>query len=139
MVIRLSQAKSCVILFLLIAGCNNSGLDLVDARGVVKYDGQPLPGAGVVFIPASGLPAMDITDDNGEFSLATANQVGALVGEYRVTVSKTKTIEIPQKYGFPEYKTEYLIPQKYSKAATSGLTATIADDDNYLEFNLTGS
>jgi hypothetical protein len=126
-------------LLLIASGCNRSGLDLVDVAGVVKYDGKPLAGAGVVFVPSQGLPAMDITDNNGEFSLITANQDGARVGEYRVSVSKTQTIEIPQRYGYPEYKTNHLIPQKYSKATTSGLTATVNDDENYFEFNLTGS
>ena len=121
----------------LLTGCNRNGLDLVDVTGVVKYNGASLAGAGVTFVPAQGLPARDITDENGEFSLKTANQEGALLGEYRVTVSKSKSIEIPQKYGFPEYRTEYLIPQKYSKTATSGLTATVGDDDNFHEFNLT--
>jgi hypothetical protein len=126
-----------IVAALLLTGCNNSGLDLVEVKGVVKYDGAPLAGAGVMFVPAQGLPAMAITDENGDFTLKTANQEGALIGEYSVTVTKVKRIEIPQKFGFPEFRKEFLIPQKYSKATTSGLSATVNDDGTYHEFNLT--
>ena len=79
---------------------------------------------------------MAVTDENGKFELKTANQSGALAGEYRVSISKSKTIAIPQTNGFPLYQTKYLVPDKYSKASTSGLTANVVDDDNYFEFNL---
>jgi hypothetical protein len=136
--LRQTAVGLCLAFMTIAAGCNRNGLDLVDVEGVVKFDGAPLAGAGVVFVPSQGLPAMDITDENGEFTLVTANQPGALVGEYQVAVSKIKTTEIPQPYGFPEYKTEYLIPRKYSQATTSGLTATVEDDGEYFEFDLKG-
>jgi hypothetical protein len=127
----------CLVVVLQAAGCNRSGLELVPVEGVIKLNGAPIAGAGVVFSPSSaGLPAMDITDANGEFSLVTANQDGAKVGEYRVSVSKIQTTEIPQQYGFPIYQTKHLIPDKYSKTATSGLTANVVDDDNFFEFDL---
>ena len=119
------------------AGCNRSGLDLVPVEGVVTVGGTPLSGAAVMFVPAHGLPAMAVTDGDGKFELTTANQSGAQIGEYRVSISKSKTTAIPQPNGFPLYQTEYLIPAKFTKPSTSGLTANIVDDDNYLEFKLT--
>ena len=118
-------------------GCSRSGLDLVPVEGVVKFKGAPVAGAGIMFVPARGLPAMAITDENGKFELKTANQSGALVGEYQVSISKSKTTTIPQNQGFPLYKTESLIPNKYTKSSTSGLTANVVDDDNNFEFDLT--
>jgi hypothetical protein len=66
----------------------------------------------------------------------TANEAGAVVGEHRVSISKIRTVAIPQAHGYPVYQSSHLIPEKYSKAATSGLTANVVDDDNYFEFKL---
>jgi hypothetical protein len=81
--------------------------------------------------------AMGTTDANGHFTLMTANRPGALVGEHRVAISKTQTMAT-QIAGerLPRYDTKYLIPQKYAAASTSGLVATVADDDNEFEFSL---
>jgi hypothetical protein len=133
-------AKAGILVFcVLAAGCNRGGLDLVPVEGVVKYKGAPVPKAGVMFVPEQGLPAMGVTNENGEFSLVTANQPGALVGEHQVSISKTETVAIQQRQGFPEYQTKYLVPQKYASTATSGLRKSVVDDDNYFEFELTAN
>jgi hypothetical protein len=133
---RLAGVTLWFVALIFSTGCNRSGLDLVPVEGVVMYNGSPLAGGAVMFVPTQGLPGMAVTDENGKFELKTANHSGALVGDYRVSISKTKTTAIPQKDGFPLYQTNYLVPNKYAKAPTSGLTATVVDDDNYFEFNL---
>jgi hypothetical protein len=80
---------------------------------------------------------MAVTDAEGQFELKTANEEGAKVGPYQVTISKIQTTAIPQQHGFPTYQTKSLIPQKYRKTTTSGLTADVVDDDNHFEFSLT--
>jgi len=130
--------KLNLLLFCTIAsGCNRSGLNLVPVEGVVKFKGQPVVGAGVMFVQAHGLPAMALTDESGKFKLKTANQKGAQLGDYQVTVSKSKTTAVPQQNGFPIYKTEHFIPEKYAKLTTSGLTANVGNQSNYFEFELT--
>ena len=134
---RLAGVTLWFVALMLSTGCNRSGLDLVPVEGVVTYNGAPLAGGAVMFVPSQkGLPGIAVTDENGKFELKTANQSGALAGEYRVSISKSKTIAIPQPNGFPLYQTKYLVPDKYAKAPTSGLTANVVDDDNYFEFNL---
>jgi hypothetical protein len=95
-------------------------------------------GAGVIFVPTQGgLPGMAVTDAEGQFELKTANEEGAQVGPYQVTISKIQTITIPQQHSFPMYQTKSLIPPKYRKTTTSGLTRDVVDDDNHFEINLT--
>jgi hypothetical protein len=134
---RFSKLSCWLIVCLVAGGCNRSGLNLAPVEGVVKHKGTPLEGAGVLFLPASGPFAMGTTDANGKFTLMTANEDGALVGEHRVIISKTQTTarQIPGER-LPRYDTKYLIPQKYADPSTSGLTAKVVDDDNEFEFEV---
>jgi hypothetical protein len=134
------KLRRCVWMALLaaIAGCNPSGLDLAPVEGVVTYNGAPVSNAGVMFLPEQGAMAIGVTDAEGEFTLTTANHPGALIGPHRVSISKDETTAIPQKRGFPLYKTKSYIPPKYSDPALSGLTADVKDDDNYFDFKLNG-
>ena len=128
----------CLLLLCVLAGgCDRSGLDLAPVEGVVKQNGTPLEGAGVLFLPTAGPFAMGTTDADGRFTLKTANRRGALVGEHRVTISKTQTTarQIPGER-LPRYDTKYLVPQKYGDPSTSGLAATVVDDDNEFEFEV---
>lgn len=121
-------------------GCNDSGLDLAPVGGTVTLDGKPVPEAAVLFLPddpTMGPPASGTTDDQGRFTLNTANRPGAAVGPHKVAISKDETTMIPQRRGFPLYKTTYTIPPKYADTQSSGLVATVEDDDNTIDFQLT--
>lgn len=132
-----SAAAMALAFLVMTGGCNRSGLDLVPVTGEVTFNGAPVVGAGVIFVPSQGgLPGMAVTDAEGQFELKTANEEGAKVGPYQVTISKIQTITIPQQHGFPVYQTKSLIPPKYRKTTTSGLTVDVVDDDNHFEFEL---
>src|SRR5262245_33238219 len=120
-----------LVLFVLLAGCHRSDLNLAPVEGVVKQHGAPLAGAGVRFLPASGPFAMGTTDAEGKFTLVTANEAGAIIGDHRVSISKTQTTA-RQIAGerLPRYDTKYMIPQKYADPSASGLTAKVIDDNN---------
>jgi hypothetical protein len=121
------------------AGCNRRDLDLAPVEGLVLFDGAPVADAAVVFAPVDAektLPAVGSTDAEGKFTLITANRPGAIVGNHRVAISKTETITIPQKRGFPLYKLKEHIPEKFGNFDTSGLTAKVEDDDNEVKFEL---
>jgi hypothetical protein len=133
-----TPCAACVLAVLL-AGCNRGGLNLAPAEGVVTLDGEPVADAGVMFTPVDpklGPPASGATDAEGRFTLITANRPGAIIGEHRVAISKSDVLAIPQRRGLPLYKTKDLVPPKYGSAETSGLTATVADDDNDFKFDL---
>jgi hypothetical protein len=121
----------------LTAGCNRGGLNLAPVEGVVTYQGAPLAEAAVMFKPAQGPFAIGETDAEGKFTLMTANQDGALVGDHSVAICKSKTVTKHRPGAvMPAYEIKPLIPKKYFEASTSQLTASVKDDDNHFEFNL---
>jgi len=128
-----------VVAGLTIVGCNRSGLNLAPVSGVVTYQGAPVEKAGVLFMPETGPFAIGTTDAEGRFTLMTANREGALVGNHRVAISKNQTIsrQIPGER-FPRYSMKYFLPEKYASPSTSELTATVNDNDNSFNFDLTG-
>ena len=123
------------------SGCNKSGLNLAYVEGVVTYNGQPVEHAGVLFKPATGPFATGTTDAEGKFTLTTANNPGALIGEHTVGISKSKTTPMQMKdEALPRYKVEYFVPQKYASPVTSNLKATVSTkkSENHFTFDLTG-
>ena len=105
-----------------------------------RFDGKPTAEVGVVFSPVEsslGPPAMGVTDPSGRFTLITANRPGAVVGEHRVAVSKDISIAITQERVFPIYQMSSHVASKYGNAETSGLTASVVDDDNEIELKVT--
>ena len=132
--------------------------------GVVTYNGSPVEGAMVVFIPQvqGGASGSAMTDASGAYS-ATSGSVGEglLPGEYKVTISKREAVvdedqaayeagEITydelqeRKYGKGGLSGtgavgESLVPEIYSNAAATPLTVTVTDDasKNKFDFDLT--
>jgi len=137
--LRRGKAVFWLVWCIHLVGCHRSGLNLAPVEGLVTYKGAPLVDAGVLFLPNEpqmGPPASGTTDAEGKFTLYTVNLPGAAVGDHRVVISKEETISIPQRRGFPIYQTKRFIPEKYSDPDTSGLTATVTDDDNQVKFEL---
>lgn len=81
-----------------LAGCSGgSKLKVVPIKGTVKYNGQPLAGASVAFVPTDekGKTAGGMTDTQGQYTVTTMETPskvvdGALPGSYKVMVSKLK-------------------------------------------------
>src|SRR5947209_18799100 len=74
---------------ILMGGLGCSGR-LVTVKGIVKLDGEPVEGAGVVFAREGdeGRPAIGETDRERVFYLSTFKTGdGALRGKYRVTIN----------------------------------------------------
>lgn len=65
----------------------NSDVKLAEAGGTVTYNGSPLAGASVTFIPAAGPIATATTDLSGKFKLSTGALSGVAVGKCKVTVT----------------------------------------------------
>ena len=77
-----------VLCCLLLAGCG-SGHDLGTVSGTVTYDGKPISGLIVNFVPDSGgRTSGGSTDSDGKFLLLYNPQnAGALVGKHEVRIS----------------------------------------------------
>ncbi len=137
---RAAGVVTSSLLLCLLSGCNRNSLNLAPVEGMVTIDGQPLADAGVLFFSTDakmGQPATGVTDSEGKFTLITANQSGAAIGDHLVAIAKDKTTTIPQSHGLPLYAVQSFIPTKYADAKSSGLSASVKDDDNHFDFSLT--
>lgn len=134
-------AMLAVVAFLTGCGGGSNAPETVPAKGVVKYQGKPVPKLSVAFIPEKGMLAYGTTDANGQFTLMTNKQGdGAMVGTYKVAISFVSD-EIPEMSGLTgtEKKVTSPIPEKYANAETSGLSKTVEKDStkNNFTFELT--
>lgn len=119
--------------------------------GTVTYQGKPLAGAVVSFIPekAGDRSAGGTTDESGRYQLTTfESSDGAIVGKYRVTVTKREAaadVKVPE--GLAGAAAEEmqeranavgkpLIPQKFFVPESSGLTAEVKSGSNTFDFTL---
>lgn len=154
--------SACFVSFALgLPGCGNgaSSVTLVEAKGKVLLDGEPLASAQVSFVPASGPSAAGTTTSDGTFKLTTGGRLGAVPGECRVTVfavakgsseaegqlKSMKPEDMAKMAGTSEFdnlmddSSTEVIPSRYAKPDTSKLAATVSNNpaDNDFFFELT--
>jgi uncharacterized protein (TIGR03067 family) len=103
---------------------DNNAKGLASVEGTVRFDGQPLPKATVVFVPVNkgGQKATGTTNAKGEYKLTTKGKKGALPGDYKVVITKMvggKSV-LPDKYG-----SEKTTPLKVSVVANGRNTFEI--------------
>ena len=126
---RVAMALTAVAIILLAlpsGGCKQSPR-VVPVSGKVLYNGQPLPFGSTMFQPDKGQQAVaDITAD-GTVTLSsyTAND-GAVPGKHSVSVSCYEGHR-PGKAGSGDSMGKLLIPLKYTRFGSSGLTADVND------------
>ena len=102
----------------------------------VTYKGAPVEGAVVTFVNQDPPSANGRTDAQGKARLKTyIDGDGATLGSHKVMIEKS-IAEGGQTVGSddpsydpnaPPAKVKYLVPQKYSSIATSGLTAEVKE------------
>ena len=94
-------------------------------------DDAPLAGVRITFYPIGGGRTNSIaeTNDQGEYALRyTSKAKGAIAGEYKVMISKTKKA--------PDGRTVEVLPLRYNRQ--SELTAEVTSSgDNIFDFKLT--
>lgn len=130
---------------LFLIGCRPSEFQYVE--GVITLDGVPVEGASVTFRPREKgrMMAAGMTDASGRYRLNPLRGkegAGALVGEYDVSIIKTREPSDGDPSGGPGGQIEYVTPPGYADTATSGLTATITPGRNTGEsvsFDLKGT
>jgi hypothetical protein len=129
-----------------LTGCSSSSRPpTYPVTGTVTFQGKPVAGAFVTFVPTGekGTAASAITDAEGRYALTTWDAGdGAQPGEYRVKVSKQEqaavdpsklvqnlTTEEEQKIYVenknPPPPAKRVIPIKYENEQTSGLIHTV--------------
>ncbi len=141
-------------------GCGKSGgkYETYKVTGKVMMNGAPVAGASVAFSPvAQGKPAaLGQTDTQGIYILTTYDAGdGAVEGEYKVMITKSapssqapttpthdptgKTSATPTHSGGGKGKpasTGHLLPEKFSKAATTPITKKVEAKDNTIDVDL---
>jgi hypothetical protein len=147
---------ACLASTLILAGCGGGSdpdrLDTVSAGGTVTYNGVPVEGASVTFMPQSedGHGAVGTTDEEGHFELTTYEPGdGAVVGDYKVKITKIEaqgalSQEEAQAYEEkgqtpPPIRAKSDLPLQYANPDTSGLTQEVKEDadENDFTFALT--
>lgn len=111
--------------------------DLYAVTGEVVYQGAPVEGAQVMFMPADARQASGSTDDNGKFELSTFDPGdGAVAGMHEVTISKMLQVNPSDTSSYPEMRPA--LPPRYSNPGTSNLKAEVTPDgENHFRFELT--
>lgn len=121
-------------------GCGDGGPRLVSVSGKVTLDGKPVPNAIVTFNPtgAGGSNSLGRTDATGTYQLEfSQDRKGALVGDYVVDIvtKKVSKADMPDDGSVVDQSAFVEIPAKYRKRGT--LTATVKDQSNSIDFELT--
>lgn len=129
------------VLLLAAVGCGPAEKRVATApvKGKISYKGAPVTTGNVMFIPSGGgPPATAEIQADGTYSLKTYEpEDGAVPGDHVVTVTA-----IQLSTGSPEDPAsdpKLLVPTKYSSSKTSGLTASVADGENAVDFDLDGA
>ena len=107
-------------------------------KGKLTLDGQPLAGVTVTFAQQEAPKGFKVayadglTGADGAFTLSTyENFDGIPAGKYKVTVVKTG-----RGYYDGEQPAKSLLPEKYSKGATTPLVAEIKEGSNEIDLAL---
>jgi mannose-6-phosphate isomerase-like protein (cupin superfamily) len=111
----------------------------VPIKGRVLFDGQPLAGASVTFMPEKGRPATGVTNAKGEYELTTfAKGDGAPPGVYKVSIKAQAAGQAAPGATAkgPPTGARPAIPAGYSDPATSPLRADVRPGPNAFDFNL---
>jgi hypothetical protein len=134
----------------LLGGCNDYSQTahiekVVPVSGTVTFQGRPLEGYRVVFMPTDGRrPASGVTDSAGKFTLGTNTaDDGAPPGASKVSFAWSPPTlgepgqeiiaDTPDKMPKPKVK----IPDRYTNPETSGITHDVpARGQNDVKFEL---
>lgn len=125
-----------------VVGCGKSGTaPTVKVSGTVTYNGQPVEGASVAFVPENGRPASGETDASGKFTLSTFETGdGAVPGKHTVTISEPSedpSGEGEEDYSMPD-ESAGRFPAKYGDLGTSDFTADVKEGgEGDFTFNMT--
>lgn len=113
----------------LLFGCRGEGLDTERVTGRVLLDGRPLAHGTVTFVPEQGRAATGEIREDGTFRLSTYGRGdGATIGPHKVGVTCTEEVVEDRgtgdslDAGLMPAATRSLIPRRYTRPDTSGLT-----------------
>jgi hypothetical protein len=112
-----------------LAGCGGPKLPQgVPISGVVTYQGKPLSGGAVYYVPvenSGGRPAIGRIDMDGRFHMRSTKGIGGVLpGEYEIRLEPDDGLPDDPRQARPTSRVPEVvtIPDKYLHTASSGLT-----------------
>jgi hypothetical protein len=141
----------CILALLpctLFVGCGSGHPETFPVAGRITYGGQPVTQGTIMFYPEEGRSAMGTIAADGSYRLTTfTDGDGALPGRHTVTItaiaesgSAPASMEEEMQQGMlgkEEGGVRWLVPQRYSRRETSGLTADVPAEGGAIDFQLT--
>lgn len=121
-----------------ILGCGGGPSDLPPlgtVTGVVKLDGEPLPGALVTFSPAKGRSSSAETDATGRYELRySVEHKGAVVGQHSVSISTRRDAVSAEGSGQSQPAVAEKVPKRYND--DTQLSEEVKAGANTIDFDL---
>lgn len=155
---------SWILMLVWILGCSSQIPTYPVTGKVSDSKGKPIEGAAVSFLPDSGdaMLAVGITDSSGVYRLNTQGREGARAGAYKVSIAQYEgaeqdsdgegatladpydiTDEYPEDYderaaseASSKNSSKNMLPARFADASTSGLTATVVEGENTVDFSV---
>lgn len=128
----------------LLLGCGGQ-FQTADVSGVVTLDGEALSNASLFFQPQRrgsdplvGPPSIGVTDEQGRYSLSTADgESGAVVGNHVVSISTFESRMVdPQNSDRVEVVSKERVPAEYRSPSQLRFTVP-SDGSDAADFQLT--
>ena len=117
-----------IVLVVAVAGCGDSGPELVPVVGTVRIDGQPATEGAVTYRHAEtgAFEASGLIQSDGTYKLMQNDSEGAQEGEYRIVVFVRQTPMTPsgEMAGLPTI----IVNQKYTNPNTTPLSVQVKKD-----------
>ena len=127
--VRFLPVLSALGFLALLAGCGGGRPECVPAAGQVLIDGQPLAAGQIRVIPTDARAASGKIDQEGRFTLTTFETGdGCVPGTHAVEITAVQT---------DADRMVQLVPEKYGRADTSGLSITVEGPTDSLRIELT--
>lgn len=120
--IRRVHTAALLICLVTIVGCGPKSKAIAPVSGVVTFNGRPLAGGGITFLPIApagttiaGKSSIARCDEQGRFQLTTIDdKPGAIVGDHTVQIFGPKTKPVGTSDDGGGSQAPELIPRKYN-------------------------
>jgi hypothetical protein len=158
-ILFLTRFSAMLLLVIGCVGCGggSSGPTLYPVVGTVTYQGKPLAGARITFIPEKeGASAFSLSDSSGKFTMKTGVDAGVASGPAKVTVAlmdsgsggglavdmkpedmQKLAMEGKLQSALQAQEKGSLLPAKYSKSDSTPLTLDVKKENNNFLIELT--
>ena len=133
---RIGAVLGASLVLAFFGGCGSDRMRTAVVLGKVTYKDKPVPNGTVMFVPEKGPPATGEIQADGTYRLKTEGHGdGAILGKHAVIIAALEDMS----KRLPEERTPLpapIIPAKYERTVTSGLTADVKAGENKIDFVL---